>query len=236
MNRTRVTAGARTQLGIGEPVTVRTDNRDGPDSGPAHRTALLFDLDGTLVDSVYEHVLAWHDALEASGIDLSVWRIHRRMGMSGGLFVNALIRETQLQLGPEHIRRLQHDQTEAYLKQADRVRPLPGARELLRSLSSVNVPWAIATSSGRTGARSSLKLLGVGDDSVVITRDEVARAKPDPDLFLAAADSLGRRHYSFNRGRRQRLGHPGCQAGRGAWCRTSVWRLRPRRAGGSRRL
>ena len=56
--------------------------------------AFLFDLDGTLVDSVYQHVLAWREALEKGGIELSVWRIHRRIGMSGGLFVNALSRET----------------------------------------------------------------------------------------------------------------------------------------------
>ena len=60
----------------------------------ATKTAFLFDLDGTLVDSVYPHVLAWRDALEAAGIELSVWRIHRRIGMSGGLLVNALLRET----------------------------------------------------------------------------------------------------------------------------------------------
>jgi phosphoglycolate phosphatase-like HAD superfamily hydrolase len=56
--------------------------------------AFLFDLDGTLVDSVYQHVLAWREALERTGITLAVWRIHRRIGMSGGLLVNALLRET----------------------------------------------------------------------------------------------------------------------------------------------
>jgi beta-phosphoglucomutase-like phosphatase (HAD superfamily) len=55
--------------------------------------AFLFDLDGTLVDSVYEHVLAWREAFEANGIQLAMWRIHRRIGMSGGLLVNALLRE-----------------------------------------------------------------------------------------------------------------------------------------------
>ena len=54
--------------------------------------AFLFDLDGTLVDSVYQHVLAWREALEKGGIERAVWRIHRRIGMSGGLFVNALSR------------------------------------------------------------------------------------------------------------------------------------------------
>ena len=56
----------------------------------------LFDLDGTLVDSVYQHVLAWKEALDSEGIELSVWRIHRKIGMSGGLFTNQLVRETGL--------------------------------------------------------------------------------------------------------------------------------------------
>ncbi len=57
------------------------------------RPAFLFDLDGTLIDSVYQHVLAWREALQEVGISLSVWKIHRRIGMSGGLFVSALARE-----------------------------------------------------------------------------------------------------------------------------------------------
>src|SRR6202047_2248093 len=68
--------------------------------------AFLFDLDGTLVDSVYQHVLAWREALEQVGIELSVWRIHRRIGMSGGLFVNALLRETGRELSAEEAKRL----------------------------------------------------------------------------------------------------------------------------------
>ena len=58
------------------------------------RPSFLFDLDGTLVDSVYEHVLAWQEALTAEGIELSVWRIHRKIGMSGGLMTNILLRES----------------------------------------------------------------------------------------------------------------------------------------------
>src|ERR1700734_1408581 len=65
----------------------------GPASYPAPAPpAFLFDLDGTLIDSVYQHVIAWRAALSRLGIDLSVWRIHRRIGMSGGLFVSALLR------------------------------------------------------------------------------------------------------------------------------------------------
>jgi HAD superfamily hydrolase (TIGR01509 family) len=153
--------------------------------------ALLFDLDGTLVDSVYQHVLAWREALEQGGIELSVWRIHRRIGMSGGLFVNALLRETGHHFTAEEAIRLQRLHEEAYARQVKQVRPLPGARELLASLTQAGVPWAIATSGRRGTAASSLELLGLDANAPVITRDQVARAKPDPDLFLAAAERLG---------------------------------------------
>jgi HAD superfamily hydrolase (TIGR01549 family) len=153
--------------------------------------AFLFDLDGTLVDSVYQHVLAWREALEAANIDLSVWRIHRRVGMSGGLFVNALIRESGRQLTGDQARRLQGLHAEAYARLVRQVRPLPGAPELLSHLSRAGVPWAIATSGRLESARPALQVLDLGPDTVVITRDDVAHAKPDPDLFVRAAERLG---------------------------------------------
>ena len=64
------------------------------------QTSFLFDLDGTLVDSVYDHVIAWHDALQEEGIEVSIWRLHRKIGMSGGLFTKALARETGKEFGP----------------------------------------------------------------------------------------------------------------------------------------
>ncbi|MEV4013532.1 HAD family hydrolase [Nonomuraea angiospora] len=149
--------------------------------------AFLFDLDGTLIDSVYQHVIAWRQALSSMGIDLSVWRIHRRIGMSGGLFVSALLRETGLKLTREQIDRLQTTHMEAYEQQVHSVRPLPGAAELLSELSSRGVPWAIATSGYARTARLALGMLGLPDDTPMITRDMVRRAKPDPDLFLAGA-------------------------------------------------
>ena len=90
--------------------------------------AFLFDLDGTLVDSVYQHVLAWQEALEVAGIELSVWRIHRRIGMSGGLFINALLRETGRPLSAEEAAKLQHLHAKAYARLAGQVRPLPGVQ------------------------------------------------------------------------------------------------------------
>lgn len=156
------------------------------------QTSFLFDLDGTLIDSVYEHVLAWHDALEAEGIELSIWRIHRKIGMSGGLFTNILLRETGLDIGPERVERLRRLHAESFNSRSSRIRPLPGARELLAALSAAGIPWAIATSGRMETARITIENLGVDFDKVpVVTRDQVKYAKPDPDLFLAAADRLG---------------------------------------------
>jgi HAD superfamily hydrolase (TIGR01509 family) len=155
------------------------------------RPAFLFDLDGTLVDSVYQHVLAWRTALSGSDIDLDVWRIHRRIGMSGGLLINALLRETGRPVSAEEIARLQRAHVDAYAALAGSVRPLAGSRQLLTELTRVGVPWAIATSGYIKSARRALDALGVGSDAVVVTRDQVQHAKPDPDLFLAAAERLG---------------------------------------------
>jgi HAD superfamily hydrolase (TIGR01509 family) len=156
-------------------------------SGPA----FLFDLDGTLVDSVYQHVLAWREALEQAGIELAVWRIHRRIGMSGGLLANNLLRETGRHISANEAAQLQRSHAAAYARQVGQVRALPGARELLAYLSKLGVPWAIATSGRLESAGATLKILGVGKDVPVVTRDQVEHAKPDPDLFLSAAERLG---------------------------------------------
>ena len=152
--------------------------------------AFLFDLDGTLVDSVYQHVLAWREALEQAGIELAVWRIHRRIGMSGGLFLDALGRETGRRLSAEDVTRIQQTHATAFKRQVSTVRPLPGAVDLLAYLSRSRVPWAIATSGRLESARPLLEMLTVAPDVPVITRDQVEHAKPDPDLFLAAAAQL----------------------------------------------
>ena len=154
-------------------------------------TGFLFDLDGTLVDSVYQHVLAWKSALDAENIELSVWRIHRKIGMSGGLFTNQLLRETGFAMEPERIERLRRAHAAAYQALGRQVRPLPGARELLGFLTDAGIPWAIATSGRMETAAVNRAALGVDPKaSPVVTRDEVRYAKPDPDLFLAAAARL----------------------------------------------
>src|ERR1700732_1822021 len=155
-------------------------------------TVYLFDLDGTMVDSVYQHVLAWREALDQEGIDLSVWRIHRRIGMSGGLFTNMLLRETGVAISPERVERLRQLHTAAYTRLRHQVRPLPGARELLDYLTQNERPLAVATSGRMETAMLNLEALGIDPPLVpVVTRDQVKYAKPDPDLFLAAAERLG---------------------------------------------
>jgi len=154
------------------------------------RPAFLFDLDGTLIDSVYQHVLAWREGLTGVDINLSVWKIHRRIGMSGGLFVTALARELETNLDPETLAALPGLHEEAFLSHYDTVRPLPGARELLSTLSEHDVPWAIATSGVSRYANLARDMLELPADTVFITRDQVRYAKPDPDLFLTAAEAL----------------------------------------------
>jgi len=159
---------------------------------PRSETAFLFDLDGTLVDSVYQHVLAWKEALDSEGIPLSVWRIHRKIGMSGGLFTHILLRETGLDITPERVDRLRRAHAAAYQSRAGSVRPLPGAVQLLAWLTAQKIPWAIATSGRMETAGHNLEALGVDPARVpVVTRDQVRHAKPDPDLFVTAAARLG---------------------------------------------
>ena len=156
------------------------------------QTSFLFDLDGTLVDSVYQHVLSWHDALREEGVEVSIWRLHRRIGMSGGLFTRALARETGADLSAERVARLRTLHAKYYGQRSDRITPLPGARELLAHLTENEIPWAIATSGRMETAGPVIANLGVDPTRVpVITRDLVRYAKPDPDLFLAAAEKLG---------------------------------------------
>lgn len=156
------------------------------------KVSFVFDLDGTLVDSVYQHVLAWREALEIEGINLAVWRIHRKIGMSGGLFANMLLRETAYTISSARIERLRKLHATAFNRYTTDIKPLPGARELLSFLTHAKIPWAIATSGRMETARPVLETLDIDLGGIpVVTRDQVRWGKPDPDLFLAAAAQLG---------------------------------------------
>jgi HAD superfamily hydrolase (TIGR01509 family) len=153
--------------------------------------ALIFDLDGTLVDTVYAHVFAWQRALAEAQMPIDGWRIHRRIGMSGGLFTRAVARELGRPLTAEEAAAIQTRHGELFRGLLPERRPLPKAVELLADLRAAGVPHGIATSGRRPEINASLDALGVGAGTVVIERGLVQRAKPEPDLFLACAEALG---------------------------------------------
>ncbi len=153
--------------------------------------AMIFDLDGTLVDSVYAHVLAWQRAFAEAGIPIDGWRLHRRMGMSGGLFKRAVMRELGRTISMPKLQALDKRHGELFRQFLPQPRPLPGAVELLRFLRQQNIIHGIATSNQRPHINSSLKVLGVTSQTVVVERGDVARAKPEPDLFLECQERLG---------------------------------------------
>src|SRR5256886_11217569 len=153
--------------------------------------ALIFDLDGTLVDTVYAHVFAWQKALDEAGMPIDGWRIHRRVGMSGGLFTRAVAREVGHDLTDEQAEALQRRHGELFRQLLPDRRPLPGAISLLRHLREAGVPHGIATSGRRPEIDASLAALEVPKEMGVVERGDVGRAKPAPDLFLACAQRLG---------------------------------------------
>lgn len=155
------------------------------------QTSFIFDLDGTLTDSVYQNVFAWKIALDSEDIPLAMWRIHRKIGMSGGLMLKMLARESGLEIKPEQAKRLSDKHDKAYKDLQGQISALPGALELLETLNRDQFKWCIATSGGMDTAAINLKALGLGTSEVnLITRDDVKYGKPDPDLFLAAASKL----------------------------------------------
>ncbi|MEX6674624.1 HAD family hydrolase [Pseudomonas sp. W2Oct36] len=154
-------------------------------------TSFLFDLDGTLTDSVYQNVTAWKEALDSENIPLAMWRIHRKIGMSGGLMLKMLSRETGMVITEAQAERLSERHAEAYERTQDQIIALPGAVELLKTLDDEGFPWCIATSGEMSTARINLKALGLEPEQInLITRDDVKNGKPDPDLFVTAAKKI----------------------------------------------
>lgn len=165
--------------------------RDTTESERESELAFLFDLDGTLVDSVYCHIQAWQEALMTKGVVVPAWRVHRRIGLPGTKLVRALLREQGRKMEDDEIKQIQKLHGEVYGRLSADVKPLPGAKELLKELTRLQRRWAIVTSSEPQKAQPSLKMLDIGSQATVVTREDVQRAKPEPDPFYVGAERLG---------------------------------------------
>jgi HAD superfamily hydrolase (TIGR01509 family) len=152
---------------------------------------IIFDLDGTLVDSVYHHVRVWHDVLRKAGIVAAQWRIHGAIGMSGSLFLPKLLRDIGHAHSKSLVTRLQSAHARQFSTLIPHIEPLPGAGHLLKLLKRRNIPFAIATSGNAQHTNRLLRRVG-GSECPVITSEDVAAAKPAPDLFELAAKRLGK--------------------------------------------
>jgi HAD superfamily hydrolase (TIGR01509 family) len=152
--------------------------------------AILFDLDGTLIDTAYEHVLAWSFALRSADVVIPNWKIHRRIGMSGKSLLRQLLREHDPRGRKIQPKQLEQKHDAEFEKMLRRVRPLPGAEKLLHHLTAVHISWAVATTGNGKQTRNLLQQLSLPPKLVVVTGDDVAKAKPSPDVFIAAASRL----------------------------------------------
>lgn len=152
--------------------------------------AVLFDLDGTLIDSVYQHVQAWHETLRDEGITVPAWKIHRRVGMSGKSFLRELLREIAPKRSVMRLADLEYGHDKRFARIIPTLEPLPGATKLLQHLHRSGVRVAIATTGNRKHTLLLLKKLRLPPGTPIVTGDDVKNAKPSPDIFVAAAQAL----------------------------------------------
>jgi HAD superfamily hydrolase (TIGR01509 family) len=152
--------------------------------------ALIFDLDGTLIDSVYAHTIAWQKTLSDFGLETPAYSIHRRIGMSGELLVKAVAREHGMTVPSADINRLEKKHSTLFRKLAPVCSPLPGARELMAYLRKAKIAHGIATSGKRSEFKKSLEALSLTSAAVVIDGEMVDTVKPEPDLFLLCQQKL----------------------------------------------
>jgi HAD superfamily hydrolase (TIGR01509 family) len=153
---------------------------------PSTRPAVLFDIDGTLIDSNYFHTVAWWKALQEAGEDIPMSRIHHLIGMGSDQLLQELLGEEREGLSEVH--------AEHYKPYKPQLRAFPGASDLLKAVSGRGAQVVLATSSKEEDLEALLERIDAGDAvEEVVHGDMVGASKPAPDIFAVALEKLGLR-------------------------------------------
>jgi phosphoglycolate phosphatase-like HAD superfamily hydrolase len=149
---------------------------------------VLFDVDGTLVDSTYHHAVAWHRAFTREGMQVPMWRVHRTVGMGGDKLVGVVLGD---EVEDKHGDALRKAWTEEYGELIAEVQPLPGAIDLVRDLEEAGYVVALASSGEKPFADAAVADLGVGQlVAALTTTTDADSSKPDADILVATLDQV----------------------------------------------
>jgi HAD superfamily hydrolase (TIGR01509 family) len=153
--------------------------------------AVLFDLDGTLVDTVETRIAAWIEALEDAGFPTTRDRLAPLIGVDGKRLAREIAAQAGVVLDEDRAEAIDRRSGEIYERLNHSPRPLPGVRELVAAIEARRLRWAIATSSRKAQVATSVAALGLDDEPAIVDASRVEHAKPEPDLLLLAAEQLG---------------------------------------------
>ena len=189
---------------------------------------VVLDVDGTLVDTVYQHTVLWARAFASVGVDVPQWRLHRAIGMGGDRLVAEVAGD---EVERQHGDRVRSEHDEAFGQVIDEIRPLPGAADLLDELRSRGLKVVLASSG--IGAQTERLLALVDGDAKShgwTSSDDVEASKPAPDLLEVALEKVDAGHAV--RRRRRGLGrHRGRERGSSEHRPALRWLRRGRAAG-----
>lgn len=152
---------------------------------------LIFDLDGTLVDTVGARIDGWHEALAAAGMQATRQQIGPLIGMDGKDLARQVAQAGGRTLSDDEVEQIDRAAGEAFDRHNHTPQPLAGATALVSALDAMGMPWVIATSSRAEQVQRSVDALGLQKPPTIVDGSQVERAKPEPDLLLLAAKRLG---------------------------------------------